>query len=293
MTHAVEVLNHVPSHWSQRTLVGMSELTLVIGGTGKTGRRVAQRLADRGVGVRIGSRSGTPPFDWTDPTTWPAALAGATAVYLTYQPDLAAPGAAEAIGALSRLAVEAGARRLVLLSGRGEEQAWSAERAVRDAGVDWTILRASWFAQNFSEFFLLDGVRSGVVALPSPDVPEPFIDVEDIADVAVAALTGDGHTGRIYELTGPRALTFAEATAEIGAVVGREIRYLPVTVDEYAATATAIMPAEDARTMATLFAKVLDGRNSRPTDGVRKALGRDPVDFRAYVRQAAQAGAWS
>jgi uncharacterized protein YbjT (DUF2867 family) len=170
----------------------MSELVVVTGGTGKTGRRVAQRLADRGVDVRIGSRGGTPPFDWTDPTTWPAAVAGATSVYLTYQPDLAVPGAAEAIGGLCRLAVEAGARRLVLLSGRGEEETWPARarRARRRCGLDDPA--ASWFAQNFSEFFLLDGVRSGVVALPSPDVPEPFIDVEDIADVAVDALTARG-----------------------------------------------------------------------------------------------------
>jgi uncharacterized protein YbjT (DUF2867 family) len=269
------------------------ELVLVTGGTGKTGRRVAQRLADRGVGVRIGSRGASPPFDWTDPTTWAAAVDGVTSVYLTYQPDVAMPGAAEAVGGLARLAVDAGARRLVLLSGRGEEKAWPAERAVREAGTAWTVLRASWFAQNFSEYFLLDGVRAGVVALPAPDVPEPFIDVEDIADVAVAALTEDRHAGRTYELTGPRALTFAEATAEIGAATGRDVRYVPVSVDEYALAAAEIMPAEDARGMATLFAKVLDGRNSSPTDGVREVLGRDPGDFRDYVKSAAESGAWS
>jgi len=271
----------------------MNELTLVTGGTGKTGRRVARRLADRGLGVRIGSRNGTPPFDWTDPTTWPAAVRGATSVYLTYQPDLAMPGAAEAVGRLADLAVEAGARRLVLLSGRGEEETWPAEQAVREAGANWTILRASWFAQNFSEFFLLDGVRGGIVALPAPDAPEPFVDVEDIADVAVAALTDDRHAGRTYEVTGPRALTFTEATAEIGAAIGREIRYVPVTVDEYARAAEAVLPAEEARAIATLFAKVLDGRNSRPADGVREVTGRDATDFRDFVKAAAAEGAWS
>ena len=271
----------------------MSELTLVTGGTGKTGRRVAQRLTDLGVGVRVGSRRGSPPFDWTDPTTWAAAVRGVTSVYLTYQPDLAFPGAAEQIGALTKLAVAAGTRRIVLLSGRGEEECWPAEDAVRGSGAEWTILRASWFAQNFSEFFLLDGVRAGVVALPAPDVPEPFIDVEDIADVAVAALTGDRHAGRIYELTGPRALTFTEATAAIGAATGREIRYLPVTVDDYARAASEFMPADEARAIATVFAKVLDGRNSRPAGGVREALGRDPVDFADYVKAAAATGAWS
>jgi uncharacterized protein YbjT (DUF2867 family) len=269
----------------------MTELVLVTGGTGKTGRRVAQRLADRGVGVRIGSRGATPPFDWTDPTTWPAAVDGVTSVYLTYQPDVAMPGAAEAIDGLARLAVDAGARRLVLLSGRGEE--WPAERGVQEAGAAWTVLRSSLFAQNFSEYFLLDGVFSGVVALPSPDVPEPFIDVEDIADVAVAALTEERHAGRIYELTGPRAVTFTEATAEIGAASGREIRYLPVSVDEYAAAAAETMPPEEARALATLFAKVLDGRNANPTDDVRVVLGREPADFRDYVKAAAAAGAWA
>jgi uncharacterized protein YbjT (DUF2867 family) len=271
----------------------MTELTLVTGGTGKTGRRVARRLSDRGIGVRIGSRAGTPPFDWTDPTTWPAAVRGVTSVYLTYQPDLAMPGAAEAIGRLAELAVDAGARRLVLLSGRGEEETWPAERAVRGAGVTWTILRASWFAQNFSEFFLLDGVLSGVVALPSPDVPEPFVDVDDIADAAVAALTDDRHAGRIHELTGPRALTFTEATAEIGAATGREIRYVPVSVDEFTEAAAAIMPAEEARAIAMVFAKVLDGRNTRPAGGVRELTGREPRDFRDYVKATAAAGAWA
>jgi uncharacterized protein YbjT (DUF2867 family) len=271
----------------------MTELVLVTGGTGKTGRRVAQRLADRGVGVRIGSRGATPSFDWTDPTTWAAAVDGVTSVYLTYQPDLAMPGAAEAIGEVSRLAVAAGARRLVLLSGRGEEETWPAERGVQATGADWTVLRSSLFAQNFSESFLLDGVFSGVVALPSPDVPEPFIDVEDIADVAVAALTEERHAGRIYELTGPRTVTFTEATAEIGAAIGREVGYVPVSVDEYAAAAAEIMPPEEARGLATLFAKVLDGRNANPTDDVRVVLGREPADFRDYVTAAAAAGAWS
>jgi uncharacterized protein YbjT (DUF2867 family) len=271
----------------------MSELILVSGGTGKTGRRVAGRLAGAGAAVRVGSRRGTPPFDWTDPTTWADAVRGATSVYLAYQPDLAAPGAAEAIGAFARRAVDAGARRLVLLSGRGEEETWPAETAVRDAGADWTILRASWFAQNFSESFLLDGVRSGVVALPAPDVPEPFVDLEDLADVAVAALTDGRHAGRIYEVTGRRAVTFTEATAEIGAASGREIRYVPVSVDEYAAAAALIMPPAEAAFIATLFAKVLDGRNSEPADGVRAALGREPAEFRDYVKTAAATGVWT
>lgn len=266
--------------------------TLVIGGTGKTGRRVAQKLADRGTKVRIGSRAGTPPFDWDDLTTWEPAVRDVTAAYLTYQPDLAFPGAAEQIAAFAKLAVAAGTRRIVLLSGRGEEETWPSEESVRTSGADWTILRCNWFAQNFSESFLHPGVMEGVVALPSPDVPEPFIDVADIAEVAVAALTSDTHAGSLYELSGPRAITFAEATAEISAASGREVRYQPVTVDEYAAAAAEFVGPEAAPSVAALFAKVLDGRNSAVTPDLERILGRPGRDFREVVREAAAAGAW-
>lgn len=271
----------------------MTELTLVLGGTGKTGRRVAQHLADRDRAVRIGSRAGRPPFDWDDLTTWEPAVQGVTAMYVTYQPDLAFPGAAEQIAALTKLAVAAGTRRIVLLSGRGEEECWPAEDAVRGSGAEWTILRASWFAQNFSESFLLPSVLAGVVALPSPDVAEPFIDVADIAEVAAAALTSEDHIGRLYELTGPRLVTFAEATAEIAAATGRPVRYQPVSVDEYAVAAADLVGPEAAPAVAALFAKVLDGRNATLSPEVERILGRPPRDFREVVADAAKAGAWS
>ncbi len=89
--------------------------------------------------------------------------------------------------------------------------------------------------QNFTEGYLLDPVREGVIALPAGDVAEPFVDVDDIADVAVAALTEDGHTGRLYELTGPRLLTFAEVAAELSKATGRDIVYVPLGIEEYAA----------------------------------------------------------
>lgn len=119
--------------------------TLVLGGTGKTGRRVAQRLRARGLPVRVGSRSGQPPFDWDDQTTWAPTLRDVESVYVTYSPDLAVPRAAATVGSFADLAVEPGARRLVLLSGRGEEGALLGEQAVRESGADWTILRSSWF----------------------------------------------------------------------------------------------------------------------------------------------------
>jgi uncharacterized protein YbjT (DUF2867 family) len=268
--------------------------TLVLGGTGKSGRRVAERLWARGLPVAIGSRSGTPPFDWEDRATWAPALRGARAAYVSYYPDLAAPGAPEAVGALAAEAAAAGVERLVLLSGRGEEEAQRSEAAAAGPGVELTVVRASWFAQNFSEGHLLEPVLAGELALPVGDVPEPFIDVDDIADVAVAALTEDGHAGRVHEVTGPRALTFAEAAAEIGRAAGREVRFARVPMDDYgAAMAAEGAPAEVVELTSYLFTEVMDGRNARTADGVREALGREPRDFADWARAAAAAGAWS
>ena len=271
-----------------------TDTVLVLGGTGKTGRRVAQRLGQRGVPVRIGSRSAEPPFDWEDRSTWVPALDGMSAAYISYYPDIAIPGAVETVRAFARLAVERGVRRLVLLSGRGEAEAEEAERSVQASGADLTIVRATWFAQNFSEDYMLDSVLAGQVALPAADTPEPFVDADDIADVAVAALTEDGHVGELYELTGPRALTFADAVAEISAAAGREIAYLPVSIDEFAAEATAQgVPGDVVALLRYLFGEVLDGRNSHTTDGVQRALGRAPKDFSDFARDAAATGVWN
>jgi uncharacterized protein YbjT (DUF2867 family) len=266
---------------------------LVVGGTGKTGRRVAERLAAQGRPVRACSRSTTPRFDWGDSSTWAAALDGASAAYVTYYPDLSFPGAAEALAAFSAAAVASGVRRLVLLSGRGEEAAEPAERAVQSSGAEWTVLRASWFAQNFSEHFLADPVREGVIALPAGDVAEPFIDVEDVAEIAVAALTTDDHVGVVHELTGPRLLTFHDAAAEISAALGRTVVYVPVSFSEYAgAAAAAGVPREEIGPLTELFSRVLDGHNAFVTDDVERALGRPACDFADYARRAAASGTW-
>ncbi len=262
--------------------------TLVLGERGKTGRRVAERLTARGVPLRVCS----PPFDWDDPATWGPALRGVGAVYVCY-PDLAFPGAADAVGRFASLAVASGARRLVLLSRRGEEGAALGERALRVSGADWTIVRASWLSQCFSEGRLLTPVLAGRVVLPARQVGEPFVDAGDVADVVVAALTGDGHAGRVHELTGPRLLTFAEAVEEIADAAGREIHYERTTIEDYRDVLAAEgRPMVDASLLRYLFAEVLDGRNSQLTDGVRRALGREPRDFADYAREAAASGAW-
>ena len=267
--------------------------TLVLGGTGKTGRRVVERLTRRGLPARVGSRSGEPPFDWDDRSTWAPALDGVGAVYITYYPDIALPGAVEATHAFADLAVRRGVSRLVLLSGRGEPQAERAERAVRDTGAELTVLRATWFMQNFSEDYMRDHVLSGEIHLPAGDVPTPFIDADDVADLAVAALTDDRHAGNLYELTGPRSLTMAEAAAEIAAAAGREVRYVPVSLAQHESEALAHgVPPEVVELLTYLFEEVVDGRNAGTTDDVQRALGREPRDFADYARAAAATGAW-
>lgn len=267
--------------------------TLVLGGNGKTGRRVAQRLKTRGMPVRVGSRTGEPPFDWEDQATWESVLQDMVNVYISFYPDLAVPGAVEAIRALTDLAVQSGVQRLILLSGRGEEEAQKCEQIVQQAGVEWTILRVSWFNQNFSEGYMRDLVLCGEVTLPAGNVKEPFIDVDDIADVAVAALTENGHTGKIYEMTGPELLTFAEAVREIAKTTGRELRYVQISHDDFVAGLKEEgVPKDMVSLLNYLFSTVLDGRNAHLTDGVQRALGRKARDFATYVRDAAAAGAW-
>lgn len=267
---------------------------LILGGTGKTGKRLAERLIARGIAVRIGSRAGKPSFDWLDKSTWGPALDGIGAVYISYYPDIAVPGAAETVEAFARLAVERGVKRLVLLSGRGETEAQRAEEMVKASGADWTILRCSWFSQNFSEGFLIESIIEGEVALPVGAVGEPFVDADDIADVAETVLTAPGHVGQLYELTGPRLLSFAEAVAEIGRAIGRDISYRRISHAEFTETVAAHdLPPEFAWLLNELFTEVLDGRNETLADGVQRALGRQPKDFSAYATETAATGIWS
>ncbi|MGI1663570.1 NAD(P)H-binding protein [Palleronia sp. KMU-117] len=266
--------------------------TLVIGATGKTGSRVAAKLDAKGVRVRRGSRGSAIPFDWEAPETWAPALTGVRAAYVTYFPDLAFPGAVEKLESLCETARDAGVERLVLLSGRGEHHARQGEEVVRTSGVDFTIVRAAWFAQNFSEGYLRDPILAGVLPMPGGDIAEPILDIEDIADVAVAALTEDGHGGALYEVTGPRLMTFAAMAAELSSAIGRPIRHVPISFDAFHANIAQSGGPFVADVFTAIARETLDGRNAHVADGVARALGRPPRDFSDFAAAAARSGAW-
>lgn len=271
----------------------MSNEILVLGGTGKTGRRVATKLQAKGIPTRIASRSATPSFDWNDETTWSAALNGISAVYLSYAPDLAVPGATDTVRNFVAHAVDAGVKRLVLLSGRGEEEAQACERVVQETDLEWTVVRASWFMQNFSEGEFTGMVLDGAITLPAADIPEPFIDINDIADVSVAALTEDGHAYEIYEVTGPRLLTFTDLAREISEAAGQPVQFVQIPAEAFAAAIEESgAPADVAWLLNYLFETVLDGRNAYLSDGVQRALGRDPADFSEFARRITARGVW-
>lgn len=290
--------------WGARPLTGgmtqnaadkanTQQMTVVVtGASGRTGSRVAEAARAAGFTVRAASRA--QGFDWEDPTTWAETLRDADAAYLMYPSDVGSPAAAEGIGALAREAVGLGVRRLVLLSARGEEQALPTEEALKSSGADWTVVRAAWFAQNFSEGPLVEGMVQGELVFPAGEVREPFLDVRDIADVVAAVLTsGDRHAGRTLELTGPRLLSWREAVAEISAATGSTITYTPVPTRAYGEALVGFgVPPEEAELLVEVFEGLMDGRNAHVTDDVRAVLGRAPRDFGDFVREAAAAGAW-
>jgi len=265
----------------------MSTTYGVIGATGKTGSRIADRLEQRGLTVRRLARGSATPFDWTDPEGWTAALAGISRLYIAYVPDLAAAGSDVAITRLAEVARTAGVERLVLLSGRGEDGARAAEDVLRSSAIDTTIVRASWFSQNFTEGMLAESVAAGFIAIPAGERVEPFVDVDDIADVAVEALTGEGHAGRVYEVTGPELLGFADAAALLSEVTGHPVAYLAVSLDEFHAAIAADFGPEAADLLTELCREVFDGRNESLGRGVQEALGREPRSLRAVVEAAA------
>ena len=272
----------------------MNENILVIGGTGKTGRKVASKLTEAGQNVRIGSRTASPKFDWDNPETWTKAMHGMDKVYITFQPDLAVPGALEAIEELTKQAKRCGIKKLVLLSGKGEREAELCEQVVMHSGIDYTIVRASWFNQNFSESFFLEPILEGFVALPQADVKVPYVDTDDIAEVVVAALLNEEHNEKTYQLTGPRSLTFKDVFKEISEVTGRDIAFTPIALPAYVSVMKQQgVPVDFVWLIEYLFSEVLGNpSNSEVTTDIESILGRKPKDFLDYVKETAATGVW-
>lgn len=272
----------------------MSNKILVLGGTGKTGRRVVERLTAMNLPVAIGSRSTQPAFDWENSATWAEVLQDINKVYITFQPDLAIPSAVETITAFVKAAKESGVQHLVLLSGRGEKEAQLCENIVINSGLDWTIIRASWFMQNFSEGFFLDSILANEMVLPKTNSKEPFINVDDIADVVVSALVNNIHSKKIYELTGPELLTFENAVSKIAGVKKQNILYQEVSIDEYVDMLRSYeLPEDSIWLIKYLFTEVLDGRNESVTNDIEKVLGRKAKDFDNYVVETLETGIWN
>ncbi|MBL7257621.1 SDR family oxidoreductase [Paractinoplanes lichenicola] len=254
---------------------------LVTAATGKTGRRVLAMLKDRGIDARGVTRADG--FDWDAPDTWAPVIGGARAAYLAYAPDLALPGAGAKLAGFTRVAQEHGVERFVLLSGRGEETALEAEQAVRAVHPATTVVRCSFFAQNFDEGFLVDAVAAGELALPKIDTPEPFVDVEDVAEVAATVLAEGGHEGETYVVTGSELFTFEQAAQLLGA------KAVAVPVEAWRAELTgAGLPPELVELLTYLFTEVLDGRNSSVADGVERALGRRARSFAEFAESQRQ-----
>lgn len=265
---------------------------LVLGSNGKTGSRVAGRLERLGYNVRRGSRLGQPPFDWTREDSWAPVLAGAESVYVAYYPDFAVPGAIEVLQRFFAAVRREGVRRAVLLSGRGEIEAVAAEDALRETGVDWTVLRSSWFMQNFSEGLFAPLVSSGVLALPENCAPEPFVDIEDIADMAALAMTGPELRNRIVELTGPQALSF-EDLAQSFTAAGVDVQYVPTSMEAFIGMLLKQgLPKDVVSLLSYLFGEVLDGRNTPVSLDTESILGRPAGSFDEFVRRSAAEGAW-
>lgn len=265
---------------------------LVIGKNGKTGARVNALLQASGIATRAVSRSTTPSFDWNNPATWAPALHGIKQAYVTYQPDLAVPSAEPSLRAFIAAATEAGVEHIVLLSGRGEDGAIRAENVLKESGLTWNVVRASWFYQNFSESFIADSVKAGELVLPVGDVLEPFVDCDDIAEVAVAALTRPELANQLFEVTGSELMTFAECVATIAATAKREIHYQQAPLEPYMAELKQAGLSEDELwLLRELFTQVLDGRNSHVSDGVEQALGRPPKRFSDYASKTFALGA--
>ena len=273
----------------------MKHNILVIGGTGKTGRRVVENLTERGHNVRIGTRQNNPKFDWDDPSTFAPALKGMDRAYIVFYPDLAVPGAKEAIAALTEAALKEGLEKVVLLSGKGETEAEACEEIVANSGLNYTLVRASWFNQNFSQGAFADYILAGHMALPMPEASVPFVDTTDIADVVTEVLLDDTYNGETLTVTGPKKITFSEVAEIISGKLGRTIQYQPISMEEFKDGLTqAGVPDSFIWLLGYLFTEVLGhSENQTVSNDVERVLNRQPISFEEYAETTAASGAWN
>lgn len=271
------------------------ENILIIGGTGKTGRRVVEQLTNKGIESRIGSRNSSPRFDWDNKETWIESLSGIEKMYVTYYPDLAVPGAKEAIESLTYLAKELGVKKMVLLSGKGETEAEACENIVINSGMDYTIVRASWFNQNWSESFFLDPILSGEVALPLSEVLIPFVDANDIAEVVATVLLDESYNGEIIEVTGPESITFKDIVNIISKTSNRRLKFSNITLEQYIEGMKQMQIPDDVVWLIEyLFSHVLTNPNNQlVVNGVERVLGRKAKTFQEYALETAETGIWN
>lgn len=266
---------------------------LVTTPTGKVGAEVAKQLVARGADLRLGAhspdkvRKAFPAveavrLDYADEASVRAAVAGVEAIYL------ASPGdsPAEPEQRLLDLARAAGVRRAVKLSAHGVENGDSplrqVEKHLEASGLEWTILRPNWFMQNFSTS-QADAIRAGTLAEPAGDGRSAFIDTRDIAAVAVSALTGSGHAGKAYALSGPESLDRNAVAAQLSKAIGREVRYLPVTDEQFRAAVKGFLSPSYTELLSLLYGGTRQGWFDAVTDTVEKLLGRPPISFGRFA----------
>ncbi|NYI08211.1 NmrA family NAD(P)-binding protein [Allostreptomyces psammosilenae] len=301
-----------PAPWSapQPGSAHGSPTVLVTGGTGTTGSRVVRMLREEAPSarVRLASRHPDPDgeradpgveavrFDWRDPLTHAAALRGADRVYLVAPVAEADP--APLVETFLHAARRAGVRRVVALSSsavaEGAPGLGRVHRMVRELFPDgWTVLRPSWFMQNFlGDHPLAEGIRrDGTMVTATGAGRLPFVDAEDIAAVAVRALLDDAPHNTAHLVTGPEALDYGTAAEIISRVSGRPVRHQPVSVAERAARYVAGgYPADFAAALAELDAAIRDGLQEEVSDVVRRLTGRPPRSFAAFAQ--AHRDAW-
>lgn len=263
---------------------------LLIGGTGKVGRRLESALRRRGHRVRIASRrAGDVEFDWAEPETYDRAVAGVEAMFII------GPGSATDWSPLLRdllaRAAEAGVHRAVLLSARGVEfhpggAVDRAEHALREGPVPWVILRPSHFAQNFTEAMFVP--VDGMVRAPVGDGAEPFVDVEDVAEVAASLLTDPSFEHEVVEISGPEAVDFSSAVSHLGEAAGRRFAFVDEPPDQHVERLRAAGTPEGyiAWRMAMLGG-IRSGDDAYLSDGVRRVLGRPAISFPEWATREA------